>query len=461
MSFVQAAEKTVQEAHTANGMRAQASTLNKIVDLFFSIGASRGKDITPHFEAAYQQDADLALRVALWSRDVRGGAGERELFRTILQHLENRHTDAAMRLIPLVSELGRWDDLLVFKSAALQRAAFDHIKLGISAGNGLCAKWMPRKGSTAEALRAHLGFTPKQYRKTLVNLTKVVETQMCAKDWENIQFGHVPSVAMSRYSKAFGRNATVSFSAYKAALADGTAKINAGAVYPYDVIKTMRVGGDAAVAVAQWEALPDYVGDASILPVVDVSGSMSCPAGGNKNLTCMDVSLSLGLYLADKNKGPFKDAFVTFSDKPVIQVLRGDLAAKLDQLQRSEWGMSTNLNAVFDRILDVATKNHLPADQLPQYVLILSDMQFNECVEHDDSAYEMIVRKYTDAGYAVPNVVFWNLNDSGSKPVSFDKKGTALVSGFSPSIMTSILGAKTLSPESVMLEAIMQPRYAI
>jgi hypothetical protein len=284
---------------------------------------------------------------------------------------------------------------------------------------------------------------------------------MCAKDWDNIVFEHVPSLAMSRYNKAFGKNAADAFNAYKAALTAGTAKINASAVYPYDVIKTLRFGGDAKVANAQWDALPNYVGDASILPVVDVSGSMSCPAGGNPNLTCMDVSLSLGLYLADKNKGPFKDAFVTFSSKPKIQVLKGNLAQKLDQLSRSEWGMSTDLNAVFNRILEVATAHKLPQAELPQTVLILSDMNFNQCVAHDDSAYQMIVRKYESAGYTVPNVVFWNLNDNGTKPVSFDKQGTALVSGFSPSIMTSILGAKTLTPEAVMLETIMKDRYAV
>jgi len=460
-TFVQAAEATVEVARGANGMKAQASTLNKAVDLFFSIGASRGKDITANFESAYQQDSDVALRIALWARDARQGAGEREIFRSVLRHLEKRHADAAMRVIPRVAELGRWDDLLVFTDAALQKAAFTQIKAGLDAGNGLCAKWMPRKGVVAEQLRAFLGLTPKQYRKTLVNLTKVVETQMCAKDWDNIVFEHVPSLAMSRYNKAFGKNAADAFNAYKAALTAGTAKINASAVYPYDIIKTLRFGGDAKVANAQWDALPNYVGDASILPVVDVSGSMSCPAGGNPNLTCMDVSLSLGLYLADKNKGPFKDAFVTFSSKPKIQVLKGNLAQKLDQLSRSEWGMSTDLNAVFNRILEVATAHKLPQAELPQTVLILSDMNFNQCVAHDDSAYQMIVRKYESAGYTVPNVVFWNLNDNGTKPVSFDKQGTALVSGFSPSIMTSILGAKTLTPEAVMLETIMKDRYAV
>jgi Domain of unknown function (DUF2828) len=460
-TFVQASQNTVELARGANGMKAQASTLNKVVDLFFSIGASRGKDITANFETAYQQDSELALRVALWARDAREGAGERELFRNVLRHLEKRHADAAMRVIPRVAELGRWDDLLVFTDSALQKAAFAQIKAGLDASNGLCAKWMPRKGAVAEQLRAYLGFTPKQYRKTLVNLTKVVESQMCAKDWNSIKFSHVPSLAMSRYNKAFGKNAPDAFNAYKAALAAGTAKVNAAAVYPYDVIKTLRFGGDAKVANAQWDALPNYVGDASILPVVDVSGSMSCPAGGNPNLTCMDVSLSLGLYLADKNKGPFKDAFVTFSTKPKIQVLKGNLAQKLDQLSRAEWGMSTDLNAVFDRILEVATAHKLPQAELPQTVLILSDMNFNQCVANDDSAHQMIVRKYASAGYTVPNVVFWNLNDNGTKPVSFDKQGTALVSGFSPSIMSSILGAKTLTPEAVMLDTIMKDRYAV
>jgi Domain of unknown function (DUF2828) len=142
-------------------------------------------------------------------------------------------------------------------------------------------------------------------------------------------------------------------------------------------------------------------------------------------------------------------------------VLKGNLAQKLDQLSRAEWGMSTDLNAVFDRILEVATAHKLPQAELPQTVLILSDMNFNQCVANDDSAHQMIVRKYASAGYTVPNVVFWNLNDNGTKPVSFDKQGTALVSGFSPSIMSSILGAKTLTPEAVMLETIMKDRYAV
>jgi hypothetical protein len=212
---------------------------------------------------------------------------------------------------------------------------------------------------------------------------------------------------------------------------------------------------------AQWNALPNYVGDASILPLVDVSGSMSCAAGGKGDVTCMDISLSLGLYLADKNKGVFKDTFLTFSDNPQLMTLRGDILQKLDQMVKSDWGMSTNLHAAFEKILSVAVKGNAPQEDMPAMVLILSDMQFNQCVRHDDSAMEMIERKFEAAGYICPQVVFWNLNSSGNVPVAADKSGAALVSGFSPAIMASLLGAdvEQFTPEGIMRKTVMVPRY--
>jgi hypothetical protein len=215
--------------------------------------------------------------------------------------------------------------------------------------------------------------------------------------------------------------------------------------------------------VAQWDALPNYVGEASILPLVDVSGSMSCPAGKNSNVTCMDVSVSLGLYLADKNKGVFKDTFLTFSDKPALMTLKGNVVQKAAQMVKSDWGMSTNLHAAFTKILDVAVKGNAPQSDMPAMVLILSDMQFNQCVNHDDSAMAMIERKFEAAGYTCPKVVFWNLNASDNVPVKADKSGAALVSGFSPAIMASLLGADVdqFTPEGIMLKTVMVPRYDI
>lgn len=307
-----------------------------------------------------------------------------------------------------------------------------------------------------------MGLSPKKYRKTLVNLTKVVETQMCAKDWNNINFSHVPSLAAARYKKAFFKNAKDAYSAYLEALKNGdpTVKVNAGAVYPYDVIKTARNGDREAtqLVISQWNALPNYVGDANILPMVDVSGSMEFPVSG-ANVTAMDVALSLGLYLADKNTGDFKDCFLTFSGSPELLKLRGNIIDKMNQMESSSWGMNTNLHAAFELILKTAKANNVPGKEMPKTVLILSDMQFDSCVTHDDSAIEMIARKYENAGYNMPKVVFWNLRDAGNVPVKFDASGVALVSGFSPAIMKSILAGKEFTPEAIMMDTIMNSRY--
>ena len=460
-SFVNAVQETPVETRTINGMKTNASSMNALVDLFFAIGASRGKDMTKAFEKAIVANETLALRLLMWARDVRGGAGEREVVRKILTYMEKNHPAALERILPLIPEYGRFDDLLVFQTQAFKEKAYVIIGDALRAGNGLAAKWMPRKGPIAVEIRNFFGMSPKQYRKSLVALTKVVEQDMCAKRWNMIEYSHVPSLAAARYQKAFNRNDPMGYAKYKSKLATGEAKINANAVYPYDVIKSGKFGGDHAVMQAQWDALPRYIGDELVLPMCDVSGSMGCPVGGNDNLSCMDVCVSLGLYLADKNTGPFKDMFLTFSATPSINVLKGDLRSKLRQLETADWGMNTNLNAAFDEILRVAVKGKVKAADMPKYLLIMSDMEFDRCTRFDDSAMQMIQRKFEAAGYEVPKIVFWNLNArAGNVPVKYNMKNVALVSGFSPSIMTAVLGAKDMSPVSVMLETLNSERYA-
>ena len=459
-----------QEARTANGMKARRSTANACVDLFFAIGASRGKNIIPQFTAAYVENSDLALRIVQWARDVRGGSGEREIFRQVLTHLEQTNPSDAARLMVKIPELGRWDDLFVFKTQALKSQAYTMLGDALRVKNGLAAKWTPRKGETAIEIRKFFGMTPKQYRKSLVNMTTVVETQMCANDWDNINYSHVPSVAHARYKKAFGRHGTT-YAEYVTKLVKGEAgvKINANAIFPHDVLKG-RISGYGATKwskteldaiEAQWNALPNYVGDSSVLPLVDVSGSMTCIAGKTGTTSCLEIAVSLGLYFADKNKGAFKDCMLTFSDKPDLVRLKGAINQKIDQMVSSDWGMSTNLHAAFDVILKTAVDNKVASADMPATLIIFSDMQFNSCVAHDDSAMQMIERKYAEAGYDVPKVVFWNLNAASNVPVKFDKSGTALVSGFSPAIAASVLGADpdAFTPEAIMLKTVMTDRY--
>ncbi len=473
-TFVSAVQN--QEARTTNGMRARQSTANACVDLFFKIGASRGKDITKDFVAAYVENREIALRIAQWVRDVRGGAGEREIFRQILKYLDKHHpTDAALLLMK-VPEIGRWDDIFVVENKENKYKAFAMLGDALRAKNGLAAKWTPRKGDLAVEIRNFFGMSPKFYRKSLVELTKVVEQDMCAKNWDTINFSHVPSLAHSRYKKAFFRN-TQEYAKYVAELTkdpkDRTVqvKINAGAVYPYDVLKGV-IGSyrsnfnatELGAMQAQWDAMENFVGDANVLPLVDVSGSMSCRAGGAKSnsaTTCMDVAVSLGLYIADKNKGKFKDTFLTFSSSPELLHLKGNIVQKCQQMVSSNWGMSTDLVKAMEKILSTAKNGNVPQEEMPEMLLIMSDMQFNQCARFDDSAMQMIARKFEAAGYELPKIVFWNLNAADNVPVKYDASNVALISGFSPQIMVSVLGGDTekFTPDAIMRKAIMVPRY--
>jgi hypothetical protein len=369
-----------------------------------------------------------------------------------------------------VPEVGRWDDLFVFETDTLKSKAYTMIGDALRARNGLAAKWMPRKGKVARELREFFGMSPKFYRKSLVDLTNVVESQMCAKDWDNIQFSHVPSLAAARYKKAFYRN-TPMFAEYVSKLVSGDAsvKVNTGAVFPYDVLKGVSAYGrnysktETDHIVAQWDALENFVGDTNILPLVDVSGSMTCPAGRKGSVTCLDVAVSLGLYLADKNTGAFKDTFVTFSQSPQVLHLKGNVVQKMKQMVTSEWGMNTDLIKALHGVLSVAVKGNVPQEEMPSMLLILSDMQFDRCAKFDDTAMQAIARSYQNAGYNVPQIVFWNINAYDNVPVKHDESGVALVSGFSPAIVKAILSADAseFTPEAIMLKTIMVDRYSV
>ncbi len=452
---------------TENGMVTNPTTLNKCVDLFFSIGAMRGKSqdkVVSLFNEAYNENPLVASKLLFWSRDVRSGAGERQIFRDIITHLVTTSPQTVRNNIGLIPEFGRWDDVLVLVGTELEGDMFTLIKESLTNGDALCAKWMPRKGIVANRLRKLFKYTPKEYRKMLVNLTNVVETKMCANDWESIDYSKLPSLASSRYQKSFVKNDYDGYDEYKKDLVAGTAKVNAGAVYPYDIIKSISQGGDTVVSEKQWESLPNWMEGSNerVLPVVDVSGSMCCPAGGNDNLSCMDVAISLGMYISERNEGNFKDAFITFSNTPQLQYLTGGLTERILQLRRADWAISTDLEAVFSLILEQAKLNDIPQDKMPTKIMILSDMQFNQATRSDLGSQSMIESMYEIAGYKKPDIIYWNLNASGSNfPVEFNENGTALVSGFSPSILKPLLAGKNMTPESIMMDTVNDERYSV
>ena len=447
---------------TENGMPTNTTTTNPVLDFFFVVGSSRGKDISEVFLRAFNADELLTLKALFHARDVRHGLGERDTFRKLMLVLEQKNPSMVKRLLPLVAEYGRWDDLLVFKTAEVQTEALNVYAQALRSGNGLAAKWAPRKGAEANMLRKAMKMDPKTYRKTVVGLTQVVETQMCAKDWSSINYEHVPSVAGARYQKAFNRNDPVRYSEFKTKAVKGEVKMNAGAVYPYDVIKSVKYG-DQIAALAQWQNLPNYLGDDFILPMVDVSGSMNVAVGGNDKVSCMDVAVSLGLYLADKQSGAFKDMFLTFSGDSKIQKLEGNLLQKLNQLQRAEWGMNTSIERAFREILRVATMGNVPQNEMPKMLIVFTDLEFDQASDGNRMAWDMARKLFESNGYTLPSITWWNLRArpaANNNPVTQHANGSALVSGFSPNILKSILACETFTPANVMMEALNSERYA-
>jgi hypothetical protein len=450
---------------TENGMTTNSSSLNECVNLFFTIGAMRNIEpsrIISSFTKAFNEDPQTALRILFWSRDVRGGAGERNTPKVIFKYLGVNKPESIKPFLSLIPEYGRWDDLFVFFGTKLENDVVNTIMDGLKGENGLLAKWLPRKGVIFNTIRKKMDVDPKTLRKLLVRLSNTVEQKMCSKQWETIEYGKIPSLALGRYTNAFVKNDKTRFEEYKKLLSQGVEKINTGAIYPYDVIKTLTKG-DTELANLQWSALPNFMESATdemILPVVDVSGSMSAVVGDNENLTCLLVAISLGLYISERNEGPFKDYFITFSEMPQLQKVNGSLIDRYNQMRYSNWGYNTDLVKTFELILNQSIINNVSQDQMPKKILILSDMEFDEADKRNDTAFDMIKRKYSESGYELPKIIFWNLRSRQDNfPVRFDQNGTALISGFSPSILKPLLGGEEISPLSIMNKTINSERY--
>lgn len=455
---------------TTNGMPTNLSTGSALVDLFGKIGSMRmstNAEIIKVYSRAFAVEPLLALKTLFWVRDVRGGAGERKVFRVIAKHLAEQHTDAMKQNITLIPEFGRWDDLLVFFGTPLEKKALWLIKDGLSGSvnadgsynpaDNLCKKWMPRKGAHMKKICAFLQITQKEYRALVKSDT--VESKMSVGDWEGIQYKFVPSVAFARYAKAFGKHGAKAFRSFMD-IPEAVAEIKAGTLFPYDVIRTLEAGGDD-VAQAQWNALPNYVKEGErILPVVDTSGSMTWFTVAGK-VTGLDVAVGLGLYVAERNLGVFKDHFITFSSNPTLQTVGGTLRERINQLRSQMWQAGTDLDAVFHLILKQARKHNVPESEMPTKIMIISDMEFNNGTS-GKTAHGMIDELYASAGYKRPSIVYWNLcGREGNNPVRWDDEGTLFISGFSPAILnTALTGEEDMrTPMEMTLDTLNQERY--
>ncbi len=476
--------------YTENGAVSNRSTGKDCLDLFATVGALRRAEeaeIVTRFLRAYTEDADLAMKILFFARDVRGGLGERRVFRTVLVWLAHNEKASLLRNLPYIAGYGRWDDLLVLldtpcsaETVALLKQQFraDLAALASEGEVSLLGKWLPSVNASnaktvhmAKQLAKAFGLTDREYRKALVKLRghiRIIENNLREQDY-SFDYAKQPSRAMFKYRDAFIRHGGERYGAYLKQVQTGQAKLHTGTLLPYELVDPFLRNNisrqlhllseeDRQALNTTWAALTDYAGGENALAVVDTSGSMYWGADPMP----ASVALSLGLYFAERAKGPYRNHFIEFSARPQLIEIKGEtFVDRLRYIASFNEVANTDIEAVFELILAAAVKNHLPQSELPAKLYLISDMEFDSCVKNAGlSNFEQAKRRFAEAGYELPQIVFWNVDSRHSQqPVTVNDRGVALVSGCSPRIFSMAMEGE-LDPWAYMLSVVGGERYA-
>ena len=485
--FLEDLRKEENRTYTENGALTNRSTNSYCLDLFATIGALRNaedNEIISRFIKAYTEDRNMAMKILFFARDIRGGLGERRVFRSILKWLSVHEEDSLRKNIMHVPEYGRFDDLLSLIDGPCEKDMLSFIKeqldkdlAALKIGNtvSLLAKWLPSVNTgnkdsvkTAKKLAKAMGFSDAEYRKVLVSLRaeiKLIENYLREKDY-SFSYEKQPSKALYKYRLAFFRNDQDRYCAFLEKAESNPSVMNTGTLTPYDVIRPIIHRAEAEIEISEeerrsmditWKALPDYTGAENALAVVDGSGSMYCGFG----YTPATVAQSLGIYFAEHNKGCFHNHFITFSENPrLVRVMGRDIVEKLRYCMSFDECANTDLLRTFDLILNTAIQNKAKQEEIPEKLYIISDMEFDYCANHGEMTnFECAKKKFAKYGYKLPQIVFWNVESRNrQQPVTKNEQGVALVSGTSPQIF-SMLSKGILDPYSFMLETLSAKRY--
>lgn len=509
--FVAALDNKQNLTYTENGARTYKSTMNGLLDLFALGGAYRTRtdvDVINLFKKAFEENETLALKCLFYLRDVRGGQGERRFFRTVIRWLANEHPSVIKRNMEHIPFYGRWDDLYVFEGTSLEKDAFkimkDQLALDVQSKTpSLLAKWLKSENTSslesrrlANKTRIYLNMNHREYRKTLSILRgriRVLEKLMSAGKWDEIEFDKIPSRAGMIYRNAFARHDIERMKSEKEVVSyenfakDKTTKVNAKALYPFDVTKQAMAFGnwgyfynydrksqdlndtERLIVNKYWENLEDVFNGYSY------NGICVCDTSGSMYGDPLAVAISIAMYCAEHNTGDFANHFFTFSTNPTFVKIEGvDFVDKVNRIAKADWGGSTNIEAVFDKMLRIAVENHLSQDDIPKGVIVVSDMEFNSCVcgglvsgdrwsryrtPANETLFETIEKRWNAAGYRLPTLTFWNVN-ARNDSIAMRKEGHVnFVSGMSPTIFTQVMTGKDAI--SLMMDTLDAERYSV
>ena len=482
LNFLQALKEEANKTLTENRALTWRSSGSENVDLFGSIGALRSAsdmDIVRRFLKAWGEDRDLAIKILFYARDIRGGLGERRVFRVILYALAVMAPESVIKNIHLIPEYGRYDDLLELLGTPCEAEALSFIKnqltadmAALEAGEpvSLMAKWLPSVNASSEETREQaqivakaVGMNSAQYRKTLSALRaeiKILENNLREKDY-TFDYAKQPSKAMFKYRKAFNRNDGPRYNAYLSKVQKGEATLHTGTLLPYELVRSALYGTSQEERKSldvTWNALEDYTNGRNALAVIDGSGSMY--RWGNPRPA--EIALSLGMYFAERNKGQFHDHFITFSRSPQLVRIKGkDFVDRVAYCRSFNEIANTNIQAVFMLILNTAVEYNMTQADMPELIYIISDMEFDSCAEGAGlTNFEFAKQQYESHGFRLPQIVFWNVQSRQQQvPVKINDRGVALVSGTSPVIFKMAM-SNEMDPYHFMMKVIGSERYA-
>lgn len=493
MSFMDELKKTLDDKYnysmTENGAFGYRTTTHPLLDLNFAISSLRSaseEKITQMFRSAFVTDPRSAIKWLFYVRDVRGGLGERRLFRTVINDMARLYPDLVKKVLHLVPVYGRYDDMwdlldTNLRSDVINMIAnvlkFDEAQMELGRPVTLLAKWLPSTNAGTKArdlaitISSELRITENQYRRKLSRLRKyigIVESKMCAGEWDRIDYSRVPSRAALIYKGAFSKHDAERYAEYLEAVTKGEAKINAGALVPHDIV-AKYVSGDYVSGAKDttleelWKALPNVdLSGKRMLVVRDGSYSMTS-AAGNTKVSCLTIATALTVYFAERTEGEFKDKFITFSSRPDLIDLskQSTLHDKLVKCYSHSDCSNTDIQAVFELILRTAKAAGMSQNDLPENILIFSDMEFDgNKFRWSERLFTTISRQYEEAGYKLPRLIFWNLNSrTETIPMIKNEMGLVLTSGFSQNSAKMIMSGE-LDPLKALLDVINSERYA-
>lgn len=464
MNYLEELKKNSTITNT-KGSKYYASSYDANLDVFAMLSRYNTNDeIVNKFKLALNEDYALALANLLYILDIRNGKGERRLFKIIYGYLCSNYPDYALKVLPFISELGRFDYVLIGIGTKIEKETIDLIKEQLkndikSENPSLLAKWLPsirthkRNNMLAKRLVKLLGMSEKEYRKMLKNLRQkinIVETNLTEKTYDKIDFSHVPGLAMIKYREAFSRNMLEKFMDYKNNLKSNKTTINTQELFCYQIIKNVLFNKemDNEILDLMWQNQKQIVTDKNLLVIADTSGSMF-----SNNAIPYCTSIGLAIYAAQHNKGIFKNHFITFSNNPCFQEIKGSNISEIVNNIISEVG-TTDIDKVFELLLNTAIKGKVKQDAMPSHILLISDMEFDEGVlSKGGTNLEGWGVAFQEKGYQLPSIIYWNvaLNSLGI-PITKYEEDVAIVSGFSINILENLLTLDKYRPVDLMLD---------